>query len=253
MSEWQLRRFWSTVTYEAVADGGWVVRLDERTLHTPAKAPLILPTPALAAAIAAEWAAQDGLVEPARMPLTRMANAAVDKVVSHQAAVAAQVATYGETDLLCYRATGPAALVAQQAAAWDPMLEWAAQALVAPLQITTGVMARPQPPETIARLTAEVARLDPFQLAAIHELVAITGSLILGLAICHEHINADTAWSAATVDEAWQAAHWGADPEAAAVAAERKNMLLAAAQFLRACKPAPMVLANTVSVPGADP
>ncbi len=130
---WTAKRFWQAATAEAT-EGGFTVRLDGRPVKTPAKAPLVLPTLALAQAIAAEWDAQTGTVRPATMPLTRAANSAIDKVAPMRAEVIAELAGYGGTDLLCYRAEGPEALVARQAAAWDPLLDWAATALRAPLR-----------------------------------------------------------------------------------------------------------------------
>lgn len=236
MSEWQLRRFWQAATVAADGDG-WGVLLDGRGVRTPAGAPLRLPTPALAAAVAAEWQAQDGPVQPASMPLTRLANTAIDKVGPQQAAIADLVAAYGATDLLCHRATAPPELVATQAAAWDPLLDWAAAVLGARLRVTGGVIAIDQPAMALERLRAEVAGLDPFRLGALHDLVAISGSLILGLAVLRRHLTVAVAWEAATVDESWQIAHWGADAEAAAVAVARRADLLAAGQLLELCRP----------------
>lgn len=234
MTGWTPKRFWAEARAET-CDGGFTVRLDGRALRTPAKAPLVLPTLALAQAVAAEWQAQDGVVKPATMPMTRMANSAIDKVAPQFDAVVGIVAAYGGTDLLCYRADGPAALVARQAAAWDPLLGWAAQALGAPLAVTQGVIPCTQPPESLARLTAAVRAEGPFRLSALHDLVAISGSLVLGLAVARGHIPADAAFAASRIDESWQAELWGQDDEAAESEGLRRQGLLEAARFYALC------------------
>ncbi len=165
MSGWAARRFWTTAT-AVPTDGGFAVHLDARPVRTPLKAPLILPTLALAEAVAAEWQAQAGKVKPDTMPVTRTANSAIDKVAPQHDAVAAMLAAYGESDLLCYRATGPEGLIQRQSEAWDPLLAWAADRLSAPLVVTTGVMHVTQPPDSLAALSRLVHQLDPFRLAA---------------------------------------------------------------------------------------
>jgi len=163
MSGWSAKRFWTETRVQEV-DGGFTVRLDGRAVKTPAKTPLIVPTVAMAERIAAEWQAQQGTVDPRTMPWTRSANAALDKVGTRFAEVASLLAAYGDTDLLCYRADGPAELVLRQARAWDPLLAWSATALDAPLTATAGVMHVAQPPDSLARLTARIGRMTAFQL-----------------------------------------------------------------------------------------
>ena len=234
MSSWKPKRFWKAATAHA-CDGGYTVTLDGRTVKTPAKALLVVPTDALAQAIAAEWDAQVGEVRPETMPFTRTANSALDKVAVQYAEVAAMLSAYGGSDLLCYRATGPAALVARQAAAWDPMLDWAAGTLDLRLKATVGVMHIAQDAHSLRRADELVAALGPFRLAAFHDLVALTGSLVLALAVIHGRLDPETAWSLSRVDEDWQIEEWGEDEEAAELAAVKRADFLQAARFYGLC------------------
>ena len=231
---WAPKRFWKEASV-AQADGGFQVLLDGRHVKTPAKAPLILPSKGMAQAVAAEWDAQDGLVRPETMPVTRMANSAIDKVAPLFAAVVDEVAGFGGTDLLCYRATEPAALIARQADGWDPLLDWAAQTLGAPLNTTAGIIPVAQPPASLAALRAHVAGLDAFRLAALHDLVAITGSLVLGLAVAKGRLRGDAAFALSRIDELWQIEQWGADEESQVAEAHRREGLLAAERFYGLC------------------
>ena len=230
MSDWKPKRFWKAATATPV-DGGYTVLLDDRPVRTPAKAALTLPTIAMAEAIAAEWDAQDEQLDPGTMPVTRGANAAIDKVRVQRAEVVALLAEYGDSDLLCYRAAGPDALIAKQAEGWDPMLDWAAQALDAPLSVGEGVMHVTQKPEALERLTAQVARFDDFELAAVHDLISISGSLILALAVTKEALSPADAWLLSRIDEHWQISQWGEDEEAAAMEAVKRAAFLDAARF----------------------
>ena len=238
MSVWATKRFWTTATV-VPCDGGHTVHLDARPVRTPAKAALVLPTMELAQAIADEWQAQAGLVRPATMPFTRMANSAIDKVTPLHAAVVAEVAGYGASDLLCYRATGPLPLVARQAADWDHWLDWAARSLQAPLVVTVGVIPVPQPAPSLATLTARVAAMSPFGLVALHDLTAISGSLVLGLAVAAGRLTAVQAFDLSRIDEVWQAEEWGQDEEAAQVQALKRQAMDEAGRFLALCGQAP--------------
>lgn len=231
MSNWTAKRFWTSATV-GEAEGGFEVLLDGRPVRTPAKAPLVVPTRAMAAAIAAEWDAQAEKIDPETMPVTRSANAAIDKVTVQHSEVAEMLAAYGDSDLLCYRATDPAELVARQAAAWDPLLEWAASALGAPLAARTGVMHRPQPAEALVALGRRVHALDAFSLAAFHDLVSISGSLILAFAVANERLTPAEAWEISRIDETWQEELWGEDEEAVAAAARKRAAFLTAAEIL---------------------
>ena len=234
MSAWSARRFWKDATVHPEMDG-FTVHLDARPVRTPLKVPLILPTQGLAQAVAAEWQAQTGTVNPATMPFTRTANSAIDTVTPQFDAVADMLTAYGETDLLCYRATGPAALIDRQAAAWDPLLDWAAQALQAPLRVTQGVMHVDQPATSLAALGAAVRALSPFQLAAFHDLVAISGSLVLALAVTRGHLATEEAWTLSRLDETWQIELWGTDEEAAEITALKRAAFLQADRFFALC------------------
>lgn len=229
-----MKRFWAAAGV-AERPAGWAVLLDGRPVKTPAKLPLVLPTEALARAVAGEWDAQQGEVRPALMPLTRTANSAIDKVASMAAAVVEEIARYGGTDLLCYRATAPAGLVARQAAAWDPWLDWVAGQGAA-LRVTAGIVHVAQPEASLAALTAQVARRSHFELAALYDLVAITGSLVLGLAVAEGRLEAGDAFDLARLDEDWQAEQWGQDEEAAESAAAKRQAMRDAGRFLRLCR-----------------
>jgi len=228
MAEWAPKVFWSEVGVTG-AGAGFQVTLDGRGVRTPAKAPLILPTRALAEGIAAEWRAQSGKIDPSSMPLTRLANAAIDKVVPQFAEVAAMLAAYGETDLICYRAEGPAALVERQGQGWDPLLDWAREALQAPLICAAGVMHVAQPEASLARMRARLDAFTAFELAAFHDLVALSGSLVLALAVVEGRLEGPAAWELSQLDESWQAEHWGADSEASELMRRKRGDFLQAA------------------------
>jgi len=230
MSGWTAKRFWKAAMVEAV-EGGFTVKLDGRAVKTPAKAALIVPTRAMAEAVAAEWQAQGEKIDPGTMPVTRSANAALDKVAAQKAEVAELIAAYGETDLLCYRAEAPEELAALQSAAWDRWLDWAAHRFDARLTVTLGVVPIAQPDPAMAALSARVAACDIWELAALHDLVGITGSLVLGLAVAEGALSAENAWSASRIDEDWQIVQWGEDEEAAELAALKKQALLHAERF----------------------
>ena len=234
MSNWKTKRFWKEAVAEPCA-GGFTVRLDARPVRTPLKAALILPTLEMAKAIAAEWDAQTGLVKPQTMPVTRAANSAIDKIVPQFAEVADLLAAYGASDLICYRATDPTALIARQAAAWDPMMAWAADGLHAPLVATAGVIHIAQDPASLDLLRAQLFALDPFRLAGIHDLIAISGSLVLALAVTHRRVTAQEAWALSRIDEHWQQELWGIDDEAAEYAAHRRAAFLDADRFYALC------------------
>ncbi len=230
MSGWTVKRFWKTA--EAIdVPGGFGIALDGRKVRTPAKAELIVPTRALAEAIAGEWGAQEGAVDPGQMPLTRAANSAIDKVIPLFDAVVGEVAGYGATDLLCYRALEPAELIRRQAQGWDPLVFWAAAVLKAPLNVTSGVIPVDQPDASLLRLRGMVAAMSPFELTALHDLVAITGSLLLGLAVTQGNLTGEEAWDLSRIDEDWQISQWGEDEEAAEMAARKRLALLDSCRF----------------------
>jgi chaperone required for assembly of F1-ATPase len=232
MSEWAAKRFWKVAGVEP-CEGGFAVALDGRRVKTPAKAALVVPSRALAEAIAAEWDAQEEEIRPQTMPMTRAANAAIDKVAVQMDEVVGALAEYGTTDLLCYRADAPEALVARQAAAWDPLLDWAGEALGARLVPVTGVMHAAQDDAALANLRAEVAGLDAFELTALHDLVGLPGSLVIGLAALKHAFELDALWQASLVDELWQEEQWGPDEEAQEMRAHKGQAFADAGRFLR--------------------
>lgn len=226
-----MKRFYQTAT---LGDGPpFAVLLDGRPVKTPARLPLNVPGAALAAAIAAEWNAQGDTINPRAMPLTGLANAAIDRVAPDPAAFAARLAGFAHSELLAYRAEGPASLLAAQAAAWDPWLAWAQQRFDVAFRQVTGVMHQPQPPATLARIAAAYAALGPWALVALDPVVTITGSAVLGLAVVEGLLEAQAAYDAAHVDALWQAEQWGRDPLAEQAEAARRADLAAAVRFLR--------------------
>lgn len=226
-----MRRFYKSASTVA-ADRGHEIRLDGKPARTPAKHPLVAPSGALAAAIAAEWEAQDKTIDPATMLLTQLANTTIDRVVREREVVVAGVLAYAETDLLCYRAEQPAALVERQNAVWQPLLDWAAQELDAPLNVARGVLPVRQPQESVAAFVRMLAGFDDFRLAAIAHAAGLLGSVILALAMVVGRITADQAFDAAHLDEAHQLESWGADSEAAARLDRLRLEIAATGRFL---------------------
>lgn len=226
-----MKRFYTLATTLPV-DGGASVALDGRIIRTPAKAAMVLPTLAFAEAVAAEWAAQGDVIKPATMPMTGFAYAAIDRVAPDVASFAASLAAFAETDLLCYRADGPALLAARQAAVWNPLLAWARTRYDVGFSITSSIIHAAQPKETLTRIRTTYTALDEFRLAALHPVVTICGSAIIGLAVAEYHLNAATAFDAGQLDELWQAEQWGADPLAAASLAGRRTALDSAVRLL---------------------
>ena len=208
------------------------MRLDGKPVRTPGRLPLVLPNDALADAVANEWRAVEGEIDPRAMPLTGLANAAIERVAADPALFAANLAAYAESDLLCYRADAPPDLVARQAAAWDPQLAWATQRYDVHFEIATGVMHQPQPDATIERLAVAVAVRDPFELAGLAPVVTITGSLVLGLALIERAMDAEAVWATANLDEDWQAEQWGVDPLAVQARDVRRAEFDGAGRFL---------------------
>jgi len=230
MSEWKQKRFWkdATITQE---DGGWSVKLDGRAVKTPAKAGLILPTETMAQAVAAEWQAQSDVIDPLSMPFTRSANAAIDKVGIQRTEVADMLAAYGDADLLCYRADRPETLVARQSAVWDPFLDWASDRFGAKLLPRTGLIHESQDSTALAQLSRETHALSDFALAAFHDLVGLTGSLVLGFAATRDAFPLPDIWSASRLDEIWQEEQWGIDQGAQEAANIKESAFFHAKAF----------------------
>ncbi len=230
MAEWTAKRFWKAASVVEAGDG-FTVHLDGRKLRTPVKSELIVPTRKMAEAIVAEWDAQGEKVDPLSMPVTRTANAAIDKVAPMHAEVSALVAAYGDTDLLCYRAETPSELVKRQKAAWNPLLEWAADTLSAPLKTGVGIVHVKQDAEVLALLAKRVANLDAFQLAVFHDLVGMSGSLVIGLATTHKVLPVTDLWQCSRIDEDWQIEKWGEDDEEITTSEGKKAGFEHAARF----------------------
>jgi chaperone required for assembly of F1-ATPase len=208
------RRFYATATTAAVADG-YAVRLDDKPVRTPARRVLAAPTLALAEAIAAEWQAQKDVIDPAKMPLTRLANAIIDGVADAPLPVAEEIAKYLASDLTFYRAGSPQELVERQTRHWDPILDWAREALGADFKLGEGVVYVAQPQAALAAARAAIPE-EPWRLGAVHSITTLSGSALIALAVARGALSADAAWQAAHVDEDWNMAQWGRDEMAMA-------------------------------------
>ena len=234
VSDWNAKRFWAEVTVKPKADG-FAISLDGRPALTPGKAPMIVPTLTLAEHVAAEWDAQSEKVDPSSMPLTLTANAAIDNVAQQMGEVAEILAAYGDSDLLCYRAEAPAGLIARQTAAWDPLLDWAAEKLQVRLSLRTGVVYSAQEPGGLERFLQLVQGLSNFELAAFHNLVSLSGSLVIGFAVARQARPDAELWAVSRIDENWQREQWGEDAEAIQQELRKRRAFLDAAEFLHAC------------------
>ena len=233
-----MKRVYKEVAARAV-DGGWGVFLDGRPLRTPAKRELALPNARLAAAIAAEWDAQETDIHPERMPLTQLAATALDRTSAQRDKVVAEIANYAGTDLVCYRAERPPALVAWQHAAWQPLIDWAARRYDAGLAVTTGIVPQPQSPAALKTFAGVVASFDDFRLTALQGLTAACGSLVIALALTEGRLDADAAFTVSQLDETFQIEAWGEDAEAMQRRALLAEDIKAAARFLELLSAAP--------------
>ena len=235
MSEWKARRFWDKAAVESEG-AGFRITLDGRAVLTPGKLALILPSRTLAERVAAEWNAQEGVIDPGTMPFTRLANSAVEKVAPQRVAVAEMLAGYADTDATCYRADSPQGLVERQAAAWDPLLDWAAEAYGGRLVPVAGVMHQPQSERALQALSAPVFAMEAFELTGFHDLVSLTGSLVIGLAARDGHLPGAELWARSRIDETWQEEQWGTDEEAAALAEAKAQDFQRSLEFLAELK-----------------
>lgn len=226
------KRFYKTAE-AGEGEGGWVVLLDGRPVRTPGRVPLAMQDRDLSEAIAAEWAAQEETIDPAVMPLTRLANTAIDGVASTMDAVVADAARFSESDLLCYRAEEPDDLVARQMEIWDPLLDWAREELGMTFNLAGGVMHVAQPPETRARAVVLLGEFDLIALTGLHVMTSLTGSLVISLAVVHGRLSVEQAWEASLVDEDFQIGLWGEDTEAMKRRRVNWRDMEAAARFAR--------------------
>lgn len=228
------KRFYKDVTV-ALVEGGHAVLIDGKPAKTPGRNPLVLPTEAAAAMVAAEYDAQVDVVDPVTMPVTRLANTAIDGVAQDPQAVLEDMLRFASTDLVCYRADAPERLVARQAETWDPVLDWIQSRYGARFVLAEGVMHVAQPREAIAILGASLAtRAEPFRLATVHVMTTLMGSALLALAVEGEGLTADEAWRAAHLDEDWNIELWGEDAEAMARRTARAVDFNASAKLLSA-------------------
>jgi chaperone required for assembly of F1-ATPase len=227
----QRKRFYKQADVAETADG-LAIQLDGKQVRTPSGRPLVAPTRDIADGIVAEWNAQGEIIDPLTMPLTRFANTVGEAVVDRVEAVAEDVAKYLGTDLLFYRAGHPEALVAREAAAWDPVVFWAAETLGAHFILAEGIVHVRQPEAAIAAARAALPA-DPWSIAALHVVTTLTGSALLALALQHGVLDADQVWAAAHVDEDWNSEKWGVDEEVAARRAARLVDFKAAAGILK--------------------
>lgn len=226
-----MKRFWKQAAVVPEGDG-WGLALDGRPVRTPQRAPLVVASRALADAIAAEWGAQGETIDPGSMPMTGIANAAIDLATPDPAAFAEPIAAYATSDLLCYRDDRDAVLQAEQAAAWNPLLTWAEARHDIEFALAQGVLPVDQPPATVAALHAALLAQDPFRLAALTPIVTIGGSLVAALALADKAFSADALWQAVSLDELYQERRWGADSEAQQARARREADWNNAARFL---------------------
>lgn len=232
-----MRRFYKDVAVEKRA-AGCAILLDGKPIATPAKAPLLAPTAALAERIAAEWRKQGETIAAAAMPLTQILNTALDRVPARRRDIAGEIAAYGASDLLCYRALHPAALVELQGASWDPLLDWLAERHGARLAVMSNINIAAQDPAALARIAEAVAGFDDCRLAGLHLATGTLGSVVLALALAERRIDANTAWAASLVDELLQLEKWGGDAEAAARLGAIRADVEAAASFMDLCRAA---------------
>ncbi|QUS40411.1 ATPase [Tardiphaga alba] len=223
----------------SLGDGGHAITLDDKTVRTPSRNLLAAPSRAIADIIVAEWNAQQEFIDPLSMPVTRLANSVLDAISTDEqiAAVRDDIAKYFNSDLLFYRASHPEALIAREAAAWDPVLRWAADDLGAHFILAEGVMHVSQPEQALA-IARGALPTDNWMVAALHMVTTITGSALLALALLRGRLDADQVWSAAFVDEDWNIEKWGLDEEVAQRRAARETDFRAAASVVAALKAA---------------
>ncbi len=232
MSDWKLKRFWSSVSVAGTL-GGFAVNLDSKPARTPGKRHLMVPTRKLADLTAREWRLQTNEVKLATMPFTRLACMAIDRVAFSRDEVVQSIAAYGASDLVCYRAGKPQELVELQNDAWDPVLNWLEDTLDAPMTKTIGLVPVPQQTDTLLKLRKEVETMNDFELAGFGELVTLTGSLALGLCVAGGFCGAEEIWRKSRIDEDWQILKWGVDEEEEAMTARKFSAFLVACEFMQ--------------------
>lgn len=231
------KRFYKDVTMGETEEGAFSILLDGKTMRTPAKSPLMVPTRALAQLLRDEWDAQIEVIDPTIMPVSRHVNTAIDGIASDPQAVFEDILRFSSSDLLCYRAGEPQALVARQSEHWDPIIDWAANTLGARFILVEGVMHQEQPREATAAFAVTLRKYDtPIELAALHTMTTLTGSAILAVALAEGERTLEEVWALAHLDENWTAEHWGEDEDAQIRTAKRFVDMRAAFDVLRAAR-----------------
>lgn len=235
MSDQLMKTFWKAVSV-VEEDGGFSVRLDDKPLKTPAKAAFTVPSQGLAQAIADEWSALDDKIDPTRLPFTKLCNAAIDNMSEKAGGVVDALTEYGETDLLCYRADSPEGLVERQSAAWEPLLDWVRDRHGIFLVQTTGILPIPQPDASISAFRSWLGEMDNFELMSCHDLVMLSGSIVIARAVVEAHISPEDGWNTSIIDDIWQAEKWGEDEEALALRAVKSRDFATAARMMTLLK-----------------
>ncbi len=235
MAEWEQRVFWSDVNV-AATDDGYQVLLDGRGVKTPAKARLIVPTQKLADQIAVEWRSLENKVDPEKLSVTKLANSAIDNVAEQSEAIIDMLVEYATTDLLCYRATSPKGLADRQEQIWQPLLNWFSDVHNVRLEVGSGVMPIRQSTAVLVDCAVLLKSYSDFELAAVYDLITLTGSFVIGLAAASGEISVADAWTASRIDEDWQIAEWGEDEDATSLAATRQQAFERAAFVLALLK-----------------
>ncbi len=225
------RRFYEQVRVAGDAPP-FTIELDGKPLKTPLKAPFEVPTRPLAEAVADEWRAQEKTINPFAMPLTRLCNAAIDRVRGRRSEVLAAITAHGAHELLCYRAETPLAFAHLQAETWDPLLQWAERQMGAGFTVTRGVMPVAQDERTLRAIAGRYGVFGDYQLAALNNMATLTSSAILPLAVAERHLSPEQAWRAANLEEQWNISQWGEDAEAAARLKRRGDEFLSAARLM---------------------
>lgn len=233
-----MKRFYERVNPVA-SENGFTVTLDGKTVRTPGRRNLEMATQALAEAIAGEWRAQGEEIQPLDMPLTQLANTAIDRTRPHRGQVIEQVASFAGTDLLCYRASDPPDLAQLQAESWQPLLDWAETTYASRLRVTTDIRPLEQSKEALLAIFRAVAASDDFVLTGLHAATAASGSVVIGLALAGGHMESEEGYGLAQLDELYQIERWGEDSEARAHREEVRDVLASATHFMALCRGAP--------------
>lgn len=229
------KRFYKQVKI-ACEEGGFTILLDERPVKTPAKRHFIVPTEAFATFVAQEFESQKHVVNPVKMPMTRLVNTVIDGIADDMQVVFEDLLRFVACDMIFYRAQTPTELVQKQSEQWDPLLDWAEEKLGARFYLTEGLMHMEQSPEAIQAVSHYLRNVEsPYMLAALHMMTTLTGSALIVLAVAAGKIDADHAWSIAHLDEDWMMEQWGTDKEAMAHRAHKKVEFKAAATIVTAC------------------